>query len=77
MGLEWADMIARDRRGRVADTRHMVSKYLRDCGFSYPEISKVLSRANHTTSVHSVRRCNELLEIEPRFRKNYEKFLNA
>jgi hypothetical protein len=38
MGLDWGTIIARDRRGHVADTRHMVSKYLRDCGFSFPEI---------------------------------------
>ena len=77
LGLQWGDMIAQDRRGNVADTRHMVSKYLRDCGFSYPEIAKSLHRMNHTTSVYSVRRCNELLDLERGFRKEYEKFLNA
>lgn len=77
MGLEWANIIDRDRRGHVADTRHMVSKYLRDCGFSYPEIAKALQRANHTTSVYSVRRCNELISLEYGFSKNYHKFLNA
>lgn len=77
MGLDWGTIIARDRRGPVADTRHMVSKYLRDCGFSYPEIAKALGRINHTTSVYSVRRCNELLNLERGYRKNYEKFLNA
>lgn len=77
MGLEWGTIIARDRRGHVADTRHMVSKYLRDCGFSFPEIANALQRANHTTSVYSVRRCNELIDMEYGYRKNYHKFLNA
>jgi chromosomal replication initiation ATPase DnaA len=77
MGLEWGTIIARDRRGHVADTRHMVSKYLRDCGFSFPEIANALQRSNHTTSVYSVRRCNELIDMEYGYRKNYHKFLNA
>ena len=77
MGLEWGTIIARDRRGHVADTRHMVSKYLRDCGFSFPEIANALQRANHTTSVYSVRRCNELIDMEYGYLKNYHKFLNA
>ncbi len=77
MGLEWTTIIARDRRGPVADTRHMVSKYLRDCGFSYPEIARTLQRINHTTSVYSVKRCNELLDLERGYRQRYHKFLNA
>ena len=77
MGLDWGTIIARDRRGPVADTRHMVSKYLRDCGFSYPEIAKTLQRANHTTSVYSVKRCNELIYLERGYRQRYHQFLNA
>lgn len=77
LGLEWVDMIKRDRRGHVADTRHMVSKYLRDCGFSYKEISQSVGRINHTTSCYSVRKCNELLSIDRHYRKAYNKFLNA
>ena len=77
MGLQWSDLIQRDRRGHVADTRHMVSKYLRDHGFVYREISAALGRINHTTSCYSVKRANELLEIDRTFRDDYKKFINA
>ena len=77
LGLSWGDLIAQDRRGHVADTRHMVSKYLRDHGFRYGEIAEALRRTNHTTSCYSVRRANELLEIDRNFRIDYKKFINA
>jgi len=77
MGLQWSDLIQRDRRGHVADTRHMVSKYLRDHGFVYREISAALGRINHTTSCYSVRQANNLISIDREYARNYEKFLNA
>jgi len=77
LGLEWVDLVKRDRRGHVADTRHMVSKYLRDCGFTFHEISESLGRVNHTTSCYSVRQANNLLSIDRKYRQNYKIFLNA
>ena len=60
LGLEWVDLVKRDRRGHVADTRHMVA-YLRDHALTFREISESLGRINHTTSVHSVKQANVLL----------------
>jgi len=77
LGLDWNDLVSRSRRGNVADTRHIVSKYLRDHGFRYQEIAKALARTNHTTSCYSVKRANELLEIDRNFRSDYKKFINA
>ena len=77
LGLEWGDIIAQNRRGHVADTRHIVSKYLRDNGFRFHEIAKTLQRTNHTTSCYSDRRAEELLEIDRRFRDNYKTFTSA
>ena len=77
LGLEWGDIISRTRRGHVADTRHIVSLYLRNNGFRFQEIAKTLQRTNHTTSCYSVRRAGELLEIDRTFRDSYKKFLNA
>ena len=77
LGLEWGDLVSTSRRGHVADTRHIVSKYLRDNGFRFCEIAHTLHRTNHTTSCYSVRRAGELLEIDRRFRDSYKKFINA
>ena len=77
LGLEWGDIISRTRRGHVSDTRHIVSLYLRNNGFRFHEIAKTLHRTNHTTSVYSVRRAGELLEIDAPFRDIYKKFINA
>lgn len=77
LGLDWNDLVSRSRRGNVADTRHIVSKYLRDHGFRYEEIAKALARANHTTSCYSVKRANELLSIDRKFRNEYKTFINA
>ena len=77
LGIAWVRLTSKNRRGEIADARHMCSKYLRDCGFSYKEISKILGRGDHSTSVYSVRRGNELLEVDRRFRTNYQRFLNA
>jgi hypothetical protein len=77
LGLEWGQLVSRNRRGHIADTRHIVSKYLRDHGFRYQEIAQALARANHTTSCYSVKRANELLEIDRNFRMDYKKFMNA
>ena len=77
LGLEWVDLVKRDRRGHVADTRHMVSKYLRDHGYAFREISESLGRINHTTSVHSVKQANVLLEIDKSFVDKYQIFQNA
>ena len=77
LGLEWVDLVKRDRHGHVADTRHMVSKYLRDHGLTFREISESLGRINHTTSVHSVKQANVLLEIDKSFVDKYEIFSNA
>ena len=77
LGFEWVDLVKRDRRGHVADTRHMVSKYLRDHGLTFREISHSLGRINHTTSVHSVKQANILLEIDKTFVERYQIFKNA
>ena len=77
LGLEWGELISRNRRGHIADTRHIVSKYLRDNGFRFHEIANTLGRINHTTSCYSVKRANELLEIDKTFRNDYKKFINA
>ena len=67
----------REHFQHVADTRHMVSKYLRDHGLTFREISESLGRINHTTSVHSVKQANVLLEIDKSFVDKYEIFSNA
>jgi len=77
MGFEWHHIIERTRRGPIADTRHMVSKYLRDCGWTFREISETLDRINHTTSVHSVNKANDLLKYDKAFQESYHQFLNA
>jgi len=77
LGLQWGDLVSRNRRGHIADTRHIVSKYLRDHGFRYQEIAHVLARTNHTTSCYSVKRANELLSIDRKFSDDYKKFINA
>ena len=77
LGLDWGDLVSRNRRGHIADTRHIVSKYLRDHGFRYHEIAQALARTNHTTSCYSVRRANELISIDRKFSNDYKKFINA
>jgi len=77
LGVKWEDVIIKGRRGEICDARHMCSKYLRDCGFGYKAISKILGRGDHSTSVYSVRRGNELYEVDRNFRHKYHRFLNA
>lgn len=77
LGVKWEDVIIKGRRGEICDARHICSKYLRDCGFGYKAISKVLGRGDHSTSVYSVRRGNELYEVDRNFRHKYHRFLNA
>lgn len=77
MGLNWGQILARTRRGHIVDTRHMVSKYLRDCGWTYQEISRTLHRSDHSTSLHSVNKANDLMDIDKQFRDSYHNFLNA
>ena len=56
----------------------MVSKYLRDHGLTFHAgISESLGRINHTTSVHSVKQANVLLEIDKSFVDKYQIFQNA
>jgi chromosomal replication initiation ATPase DnaA len=77
LGVKWEDVIIKGRRGEICDARHICSKYLRDCGFGYKAISKILGRGDHSTSVYSVRRGNELYEVDRKFRYKYHRFLNA
>jgi chromosomal replication initiation ATPase DnaA len=77
LGVKWEDVIIKGRRGEICDARHMCSKYLRDCGFGYKAISKILGRGDHSTSVYSVRRGNELYDVDRNFRHKYHRFLNA
>ena len=77
LGLEWTDLVRSDRRGHIAETRHIASLYLRECGFTFREISESLGRINHTTSVYSVRKAEQLLETYEDFRDSYTKFKNA
>ena len=77
LGVRWEDAIIKGRRGEICEARHICSKYLRDCGFGYKAISKVLGRGDHSTSVYSVRRGNELYEVDRNFRHKYHRFLNA
>ncbi len=77
LGVKWEDVIIKGRRGEICEARHICSKYLRDCGFDYKTISKVLQRGCHSTSVYSVRTANELYEVDRHFRHKYHRFLNA
>lgn len=77
LGIEWSDLLKRDRRGRIAETRHLVSLHLRESGFTYMEISQTLHRINHTTSVYSVKQAHNLLDIDREYRKAYKIFKSA
>ena len=77
LGYEWTDLLKRDRRGRIAETRHLVSLHLRRSGFTYKEISETLHRINHTTSVYSVKQAQNLLDIDREYRKAQKIFESA
>lgn len=58
-GLTAADVLSKNRLKSVAHARHLAAWLLRDQGWSYQEIGKILGR-HHTTVMNSV----EWVELE-------------
>lgn len=47
--------------------RHAAAWLLRSCGYSFPEISRILGRRNHTAALFAVRKVEKRMAADPEF----------
>ena len=68
-----AQILGRSRLRPICDARHIIAGLLRESGrYSSTFIGKSLGR-NHATILHSVKRCNNLVEVDKAFRTKYNR----
>ena len=67
-GIEVSDLTARCRREELVIPRHIYVKLLRDSGYGYSEIARLMNR-DHGTAINSVRRAQEIIETDRRYRR--------
>ena len=76
LGLTWEQIVSPVRRREYVDGRKMVSYFLREQGWTYKAIGRVMSR-DHATAVHHVRSLFWLLETDKDIRRKYTEFMSA
>jgi len=76
LGVEWEEVIGRDRHREKVEARQIICKYLRDCGWTYISIGRLLDR-DHATAMYSERNMNHLLEYDKDIHEKWQIFLNA
>ena len=76
LGVEWAEVIGRDRHREKVEARQIICKYLRDCGWTYISIGRLLDR-DHATAMYSERNMKHLLEYDRDIHEKWQLFLNA
>lgn len=65
------DVIKENNRIRsVVDAKKAYTKILRDEGYSYQEIAKILKK-NHATLIHYMRSVDTIIKSDPIFNKKY------
>lgn len=65
------DVIKENNRIRsVVDAKRAYTKILRDEGYSYQEIAKILKK-NHATLIHYMRSVDTIIKSDPIFNKKY------
>lgn len=65
-----ADVFAKCRERKFVDARITFSKLLNEQGLGCSDIGRILGR-NHATVLHYFHRGEELLEVDPKFRKKF------
>ena len=76
LGVEFSDVMSRNRHRDLTDARMMMYLLLREYGLSYPRIGKIMGK-NHTTILWGVRAAQSLLYYNAPFRENYQAFKNS
>ncbi len=76
IGLQWADIIGPVRHRPFVDARKMVSLFLREQGWTFKQIGKVMNR-DHATAMHHTRTLSHLMEYEGKTRLKYQEFCSA
>lgn len=76
LGVEFSDVMGRNRHRDLTDARMMMYLLLREYGLSYPRIGKIMGK-NHTTILWGVRTAQSLLYYNAPFRENYQAFKNS
>lgn len=72
-GYNWHDVIGASRHREIVDLRHLAQFYLYNSGLTYTQVARITNR-NHATIIHAVKKCNELLDVDKRFRQVWGNF---
>ena len=73
-GVGWGEVVARSRnKPKVVMLRRMVSKVLREMGFSFNRIAVLVER-NHGSVMHNIKVMGEMMEVYPDVAKEYKQF---
>lgn len=73
----WKKVVGPVRRRDYVEARQLISKYLKDQGWTYREIGELLGKRDHSTSVYAVKSANNLLDVEAGIRYKWLKLLQA
>jgi chromosomal replication initiation ATPase DnaA len=70
-GVTREQLISRSKVGKaVPEARNILFYILKTkTNFTFCEIAKTCNRANHTTAMYSRKRCQDLIDTDPRFRE--------
>lgn len=75
-GYDWSDITGPCRLAHFVEIRHMIMHFMRNNGFGYVHIGRVMKR-NHATAIHATKKVSGYLDVDSQFRSKYDKFENG
>ena len=71
------EAVGPSRRRDYVEARQLISKYLKDQGWTYREIGELLGNAPTSTSVYAVKAATNLLDVDAQIRLKWLKLLQG
>ena len=75
--VPWKKVVGPVRRRDYVEARQLISKYLKDQGWTYREIGELLGKRDHSTSVYAVKAATNLLDVDAQIRLKWLQLLQA
>ena len=75
--VPWKKVVSKVRRRDYVEARQLISKYLKEQGWTYREIGEFLGKRDHSTSVYAVKAAQNLLDTDRAIRIKWLKLLQS
>jgi len=75
--VPWKKVIGPIRRRDYVEARQLISKYLKQQGWTYREIGEFLGNRDHSTAVYAVKAAQNLIDTDREVRMKWLKLLQS